>query len=681
MKNHKSVRFLPILIVVLILLTQSLTAYLLLFRRTADDRKFDETMQAVEAAVLENRNLRAGWEMLQASRHAVTVMQWKQLLRSAALQLPEDAQYKNYRLLERLAYRAKNVLPDNQDVTAFLVWTQLRSGRIKKAEKTAVNLSGNVWPTLLAELKILAYLDEEDLEMEDFYRRIESDLNAEFLEEVAEITQSAVLTVDAALARMRDGETDRALELAKESISGNRWWKNLEFPFHHNLYSALGRLAYDARDTESAVTWLNTGIQDGRSRRMVYWKDLQFLGDIYWKQYRLQGRSDYRNQARKLWYEALRIVYPDLTASIPENSWKLWINLSILESTEGNNRQSEVLLRDALTIFPDQSEVKSAWAVKNADDNPGLASRLLRSDPNQPTDYVSAIAALKVDPTSLPPHLYEAGLWELFNEITIEKSTVQPVDIRTLTTFLLEYLSIRKDFSSIDIVVDRYRKYFPDETWILSWRLASDASRYTAIIDLIPAQAGELAVYNEFREFVRREKSWRGLHDTALYALMASQELISIADGFIEKPTHIDRSLHDPLLIYSLRNEFRTLGKDNLPLEDRVQALIQARSDTEKLVKSIGAGGRKGREYRSIGKATLIEEIDSLYLNSLDDLQMALSIPMIAADKKVRLYYLQAFVFRYLGQFDKMKGVIEAALAIDPANPKLQELYGNEVIQ
>ncbi len=679
MKNYKSIR--SISVVLLILLALSIPAYLFLFRRTADDRKFDKNMLAVEAAVSENRDLQAGWKMLQASRHAVTVMQWKQLLRSAALQLPEDARRKNYRLFRRLASRAKNALPENQDVTAFLVWAQLRSGRIKRAEKTAVNLSGNIWPTLLAELKILSYLDEQDQNMEDFHRRIKTDLNAEFLEEVAHITRSAVLTVDAALARMSDGETDRALELAKESISGNRWWKNPQFPFDQNVYSALGRLAYDAGDTELAVTWLNTGIEDGRSRRIVYWKDLLFLGDIYWKQYRMQGRSDYRNQARELWYEALRVLYPDRPTNMPKDSWKLWVNLSILESTEGNNRQSEALLRDALTIFPDQSEVKSAWAVKHADDNPGLAGRLLRSDSSQPMDHVSAIAALKVDPTSLPPHLYEAGLWEIFNEITIANSTVQPVDIRTLTTFLLEYLSIRKNFSSIDIVVDRYRKYFPDETWILSWRLASDASRRTAIIGLIPAQAGELADYNEFREFVRREKSWRGLHDTALYALMASQELKSIADGFIEKPAHIDRSLHDPLLIYSLKNEFRTLGTDNSPLEDRVQILIQARSDTEKLVKSIAAGGRKGSEYRAAGKATLIEEIDSLYLNSLDDLQMALSIPMMAADKKVRLYYLQALVFRYLGQFDEMKKVIETALAIDPVNLGLQELYKNEVTQ
>ena len=338
-------------------------------------------------------------------------------------------------------------------------------------------------------------------------------------------------------------------------MSGNRWWRNPQLPFYHRTYSALGRLAYDAGDAEIAVAWLNVGINDGRNRRVVHWKDLQLLGDIYWEQYRMQGRSDARNQAKELWYEALAVVYPEPSAALPEDSWKLWINLSILESLEGNNRQSEALLRDALTIFPNQSEVKSAWAGKHADDNPSLAKRLLRTDPDQPMDFVLAIAALNVDPMSQPPHFYEAGLWNIFNEALSEHSTVQPVDVRTITTFLLEYFSIRRDFSSIDIVVDRYRRFFPDEKWILSWRLAADAARRIAIMNLIPPQVGIPTAYNEFREFVREKKSWRGLHDTALYALIASQELQVIVDEFAEISTHIDTSLHDPLLIYSLKKK------------------------------------------------------------------------------------------------------------------------------
>ena len=205
MKSRKVVHLLPILTILLIFLVLSIASYLLLFFRNPDDRGFNEAMLSVEIAVSEDRSFQAKLGLLQAARYAATVMQWKQLLGTAARQLPDDAQHKDYRLFAILASRARRNIPGNPDLTAFLVWAQLRAGMLKRANKTASSLSVSTWPTLQAELKIQSYLDDKDQNMEDFYQKVLSELNAEFLEEVAQITQSAVLTADAAFAYMGIG--------------------------------------------------------------------------------------------------------------------------------------------------------------------------------------------------------------------------------------------------------------------------------------------------------------------------------------------------------------------------------------------------------------------------------------------------------------------------------------------
>ena len=86
-------------------------------------------------------------------------------------------------------------------------------------------------------------------------------------------------------------------------------------------------------------------------------------------------------------------------------------------------------------------------------------------------------------------------LWELFEAVTITDESVHSSDGRAITSFLLDYMAYRKNYSSIDVAVERYRKAYPDETWILSWRLAADASRGFGTIDLISPIGFSISLY------------------------------------------------------------------------------------------------------------------------------------------------------------------------------------------
>ena len=376
MKKREIGRLFPILIA-LFLLTSLASAFLVFFLwKTPDNQQFEESFLAAEVAAAENQRFLSNRALIRASRHAISVKHWKQILGLSAQKLPMAPTTRDYRLFVKLAGRAASGVAGNQDFAAYLVWGELRSGKIRRAEKALDGLSLSAWPSLQAEVRIAAYLSDNDQSLEDFYLELESKSDAEFFEQVAELTRSAALTVDAALAYMEIGQPAKALELSQEALSGNRWWGNPRTPYYRGIFTGLSRIAYDAADTGTAVTWLEMGLADARERRAVFWEDLQFLGDIFWEKHRTQARADYLIKARELWYEALDTVYPESSASPPEDSWKIWLSLSVLEGSAGSNRQSEELLRDALILFPDRSEVKAAWARKHADTNPGLARRL-----------------------------------------------------------------------------------------------------------------------------------------------------------------------------------------------------------------------------------------------------------------------------------------------------------------
>ncbi len=629
---------------------------------------FEEALFSAETAMMVNKRLMAGRELSRASRHASSDYQWKKILRMRALLIPEEHKQRDFRPFARLAARAVSAMPGNQDFIAYHAWARLRSGVLKKAQLAADSLHAKRWASLKAEIDTAAYLNEKNQSLGDFILELESQTDAEFFEEAAALTQSAELTVDAALAYMGIGQTSKALGLSLEIMSGKRWWQNPENLHRRGLLSALGRIAYDAGDIEKTIEWMEQGLAEGRERRMVIWGDLQFLGDVYWERYMMQGRPDYLSKSRELWQEALAI------AQSAQGAWQIWIGLSALEEAAGNHRLSENLLRDALALFPNQREVKAAWARKHRHDNPNLAGRLVQSNGNDPHDPVLTIASLQIDPAGIPPRLYETKLWELFEGISSEGSDVLYTDSRFITTFLLEYMTAQNNYSSIDIVVDRYRKIYPDESWILAWRLAADSSRQAAIADLIPMHPTAFAPYDEYRKYAHEMMSWRGLHDSALFAVMAVQELENFIEGIPEPPTSIDIGLHDSFLIGKLIEISEIQNLMNAPFGDRVRILAENRDDTTRFRKLLESLRPKASESKAMAKAAMIQKTQTLIAGAQEDLQAALNTSNLSGRNKARLLYLNAYILRYLGQADELRRVIGLALEADPNNLRIREL-------
>ncbi|OQX29173.1 MAG: hypothetical protein B0D92_05190, partial [Spirochaeta sp. LUC14_002_19_P3] len=620
------------------------TALIFFFRQTENSQKFETLRLGAESALTEKKRLKTSMLLIRASRHAVSAANWAALLRLGFQTIPENPANRDYWIFLQLARRAARRLPGNQDIRAWLAWGELRSGKFRKAQKTAAVLPKGVWEPLQAEIRINGYFKEKEQSPDNFYLDLTTRTDAEFFEDTAELTRSAELTLNAALLNMETGRVDKALELAHELMEGGRWWRNPQTFLRHRVYSGLARIAYDADDYETAIKWLRMQIEDGREKRVLLWEDLQFLGDIYWEQYWLQGSVDLLAEARVLWYEALDIAYPNKTAAPPEDVWKIWLNLSMLEETVGMSRQSEELLRVALELFPENGEVKSAWARKHIKENPGLARRLIRVEGTQPVDPILVLTALQLDPEPSSLRVYENTLWELFNTITEKKSVLYPSDTRIIISFLLEYLSFRMDYASIDVVIERYLRTYPNDTWILACQLAADASRRAAIMDIVPMRSDGVSLYDEYRQYARAHKSWRGLHDTALFALMASDELKNIADDIKETPAARDEDYLTPLLIKILKENVALYGYKNTFLEDRIESLEDSRANAKKIQKTLLAGGRQSSIAWAAGKMAALRAAEVLYNNALNDIQLALDIPGMADSSKAGFYYLNAII-------------------------------------
>ncbi len=368
---------------------------------------------------------------------------------------------------------------------------------------------------------------------------------------------------------------------------------------------------------------------------------------------------------------------------LPADSWRLWINLAVQQAVSGDKRESRKTLTRALILFPDKNEVKAAWARNQSEDEPALARRLIRN--SQLNSPVLGITQIDIDPEAVTPRLYEARLWELFNAVMAD-DTVQEADRRILTTFLLNYMSSRRNFSSVDVAVDRYLKVFPDEKWILSWRLAADASRGLALLNLVPDSSDGSSSYEDFRELALREHSWRALHDSALFAVMASDEIGEVLNRHYQSeyngsiPEEQTRVLDAALL--GILKSYRSLPQfRETPFNDRIENLENKREDILKSAyyKSLESSGNRGDKARSTASAVLRLKSVSLLKNALDDLSGIDMSALDLSDKdRAELLYMQAVLLKYSGRLEDSKEKAREVLAIIPEHAGAGELL-NEV--
>ena len=680
MNDGRGGRVLTILAAVLMLVALAVSLGIILLR-IPENRKFDESILSVEFARSDGSQILLKRELLRASRHAVSASNWRRILAISADSIPGNPSSGDYKLFTVLAGRASSSVPGDNEFSAYWIWGLLRSGDTAKAARHIGSIDGDEWSSLRAEIKLKTAVGDSEEDINMFLSGIEERPDPEFLAHAAMMTESAELTFDAALLYMLNGKPGKAYEMADILMRNERRWADPGNFARRGVAAALAGIAHDAGYKDEAIKWLTIRLDDTRRRRASSWESLQILGDLYWEQYLLQGNMKYRDYAGETWNEAVDIIRTaDNDFVLPDDSWRLWVNLAVLENSAGNYRLSKEILNDALVLFPDRDEVKAAWAREYWEAEPALARRLIRSAMSGTSDPVLGITVMKVDPEAVTPRLYESRLWELFETVTSGDGIVQSADGRILTTFLLDYMASRKNLTSVDVAIDRYLKTYPDDKWILSWRLAADAARGMALIDLVAPAAGENSPYEDFRIMARAENSWRALHDSALYAMLASDEIKKLSRLFPETAARADPDILEATILETLKPYMYLSHISGTPLEDRINNLLKSREDLSDFGKNLKSSGKRGLSARSRAAAVLNESYSSLLVNALEDLSLAgTSAENLTADDRAALIYLEAIILKKSGRLEDSVNRARAAVEIVPDHAGAREFLLNEV--
>ena len=677
----------PLRITAILLIVMALALILaLLLTRAADGSVLDEALLSARFAVEKGDFSPARRELLRASRHALSAAHWREILRLAAVLIPAEAEPSDYRLFAVLAGRAAAALPGNEDLAAYMVWGVLRTGRTPRALRYAETLRSPRWSSLRAEVRLAALSEEDSERLRSLSNGNILGMDGEYLEYAASLTESAELSVNAALLYMLRGESARASALAREVMAGNRRWYDPETFVRRGIPGALGRIAYDAGDFRTAVSWIQSAVDDARRRRGVNWRDLQLLGDIHWEMYILQGRSAHRDAAADAWYGAKSIALPsEVTPSPPEDSWKILINLASAEAASNSSRRAHELLTEALTRFPERSEVKAAWARANMHRNPAMARRIVVNPetsgaPPAAQTAVLDMAALQINPEALTPRRYSARLWDIFRIAVQTPPAINPADARIIAAALLEYLASIEDYASVDAAAARYLRAYPRDHWVLAWRLAADSSLGTALINLIAENPETESSYSAFRSLVRSTRSPRGLHDAALFAAAAADELKQLARTIPESPSPAPSSALGSAPSAGIYADAAVLSSPAVnahPSRERIGLLEKNRGDLVKITRELRSPRRAGSAARASAKAGILTRIDTLYSNALEDLALAAGASdEIPPKDRAALLYLQARILSDTGRREDAAALAAQALDIDPFNMRARELLG-----
>lgn len=687
----------PLRITAILLIVMALALILaLLLTRAADGSVLDEALLSARFAVEKGDFSPARRELLRASRHALSAAHWREILRLAAALIPAEAEPSDYRLFAVLAGRAAAALPGNEDLAAYMVWGVLRTGRTPRALRYAETLRSSRWSSLRAEVRLAALSEEDSERLRSLSNGNILGMDGEYLEYAASLTESAELSVNAALLYMLRGESARASALAQEVMAGNRRWYDPETFVRRGIPGALGRIAYDAGDFRTAVSWIQSAVDDARRRRGVNWRDLQLLGDIHWEMYTLQGRSAHRDAAADAWYGAKSIALPsEVTPSPPEDSWKILINLASAEAASNSSRRAHELLTEALTRFPERSEVKAAWARANMHRNPAMARRIVvnpetsgappaaQTSSGAPPAAQTAVldmAALQINPEALTPRRYSARLWDIFRIAVQTPPAINPADARIIAAALLEYLASIEDYASVDAAAARYLRAYPRDHWVIAWRLAADSSLGTALINLIAENPETESSYSAFRSLVRSTRSPRGLHDAALFAAAAADELKQLARTIPESPSPAPSSALGSAPSAGIYADAAALSSPAVnahPSRERIALLEKNRGDLVKITRELRSPRSAGSAARASAKAGILSRIDTLYSNALEDLALAAGASdEIPPKDRAALLYLQARILSDTGRREDAAALAAQALDIDPFNMRARELLG-----
>jgi len=667
MKRNDGGRILPILAAVLLVLALAVGLALFLFR-APPNQIFEESLLFARQALERGSISLMKREILRASKYANTASNWMEMLTIAASAIPQDAEPQDYRLFATIATRGAAIFPGNTNLRAYLIWGLLRSGHDERALTHLPAIEETHWTTLRSEVRLHSSHLLSIEEPMAFDSMLEFSSDPDFLAQTGLLTGSAEISFDAALLYMKSGRTEQAFREASLIMNNRRHWNNSDLVERRGVVKALAAIAVDSGNREEALAWLEIYLEDARRRRTLSWESLQLLGDLHWDQFSFFNDIEARVRAAEAWREAMGLLRDEKgNVEFQEDSWKLWVNLALLEQSAGNIVLAREILDEALRLFPQQSEVKAAWARHHYEENPALARRLLRLSKSDAVDPVLAIAAIDIDPDAISPRLYEARLWQLFEAVASSENGIQSVDRRSLVTFLLDYLASRRNVSSLDIAIDRYRKSYPDEAWILAWRLAADAEMGFAIANLITPESAKKNNYERFRHMARSQRNWRALHDSAMFAVLAAEEIEEATRFFPNEGLSMGDITAETGVLFILVRIVDMSHPTSGTLNDRIERLLRERDDLRLSLKELTSMGRVGERSRSQAHAALAVQSDSLLENALEDIALALDNPSISdtADR-IQLLKLKSVALKKAGRLSESAAISEDILELYP---------------
>ena len=681
MENIKDSRLLTILAVILLFVLSLSSVFILLIHPEANT-DFNESIITADYALKENNFLQMKKALLKASGRAVSSDQWKQILSIAAESTKNNSDISGYKLFTVLAGRASSAIPGNSDFKAFWIWGLLRSGDSTNAGEHLNILRDDKWSSLRAEVRLqLLPGQKEDQNYSDYLKAMDDKNDPEFFSTVSYLTESAELTSDAAYLYMLYANPIKAYELAELVMNNRRRWADKNTVFRFNVPLAMAEIAYDTGNIDSAVKWLEMDTADALRRRTENWEQLKFLGDLYWKKYSNTQNPEYLDMALFNWNYALGILNNGFSEnSLPDNSWKIFINIAAGFKSSGRFNQSAEIMDKALSLYPECGEVVSAWARMNYKNEPALSRQILNNFKSVKPVPIIEITRIILSDKNKSPRIYESELWNILSIVIDNPETVEKSDRKIIVSYILNYLVSRRNFNSIDVAIDRYTKKFPDEKWIYSWRLAADASRGYSILDIIPSDSP----YLQFRNVAYSTGNWKALHDSALFAYLASRDLkqeISRFKTISASNKESDSSYLEPALLHIVSEYAELLSIAKTPLGDRINILLKNNSEYSKEIKILSSTGKRGQDARRNASASLVNYSDTMLNYAEKDITKSLEIieNLYGTNDKIKseLLYLKALILLEInpeGNADKVSEIAETAIRLDPENTRALEL-------
>jgi tetratricopeptide (TPR) repeat protein len=455
----------------------------------------------------------------------------------------------NYGLVEKEAYNAARAFPHQESFWAFYIYTLLQKKEYERASRLAREHLHSAEFRALRHQAILSALNAgASNPLVAASKRLEVSTSPEYFEEMGRELQSPILFYNAAILWMTQGNTTRANALTP-------WFSSPQVPILHQAV-----MAYDLENYSLSLQLLteddlfpssingNTPAQDDIIQSLLFSRSL-LLADIHLKMNQLHLALEFYRQAISL---------------MPDASWHAWLNTVLLFEKLEHNRHIQPILRDALLLFPEQSELIVAFNEREIDTV--LADNNLRQ-------FIDA------HPLNVPVYLYwlnsfgiknqvaesSTRLWNLFNSNS---------DSAQLTKYMVWFFLGQNNFDDALLVLKRFKG--SDTQWLSSYQALTYALKGDREIALNLFSQTHLSWENNFNQALIEMQL--GQNESALQHLLSAITIyreLNISQHNSQTFAHMYTQLAQVYIMLDRHQLARSAAEEALSLDEKNTAARQ----------------------------------------------------------------------------------------------------------